>query len=144
MTQTSTQSLARWLNGPGVIAAAPAVALLIASASPTQPAEATSHLERLAAKLEQAKVIHSETTQTIIRILMQPSYDCEQAACSPAIQARNRAARFRLESILATRSVAQHATDDSTTTTVSRSSRSLVAGSGLGGRSPQVLNDCSQ
>jgi hypothetical protein len=106
--------------------------------------EATSQMERLAAKLEQAKVIHSETTETITHLLLQPSYDCEQVACSEAVQARNRAARFRLETILATRSVAEHATDDGTAAAVARSSRSPAAGSGRACRSRQALNDCSQ
>jgi hypothetical protein len=92
----------RWLKGLGtVIASTAAFALFLASGSTNRPLEATVQMERLAVKLEQMKSIHPETAQTIARLVLQPAYDCNQVACSAAVQARNIAARSRLKATVA-------------------------------------------
>jgi hypothetical protein len=84
-----------------VIASAAVLAMFLASGSTNRPLEATVHMERLAVKLQQMKAIHPDTAQTIASLVLQPSYDCNQLACSPAVQVRNSTARSRLKAILA-------------------------------------------
>jgi HAMP domain-containing protein len=95
----------RWLKGMGtIIATTLALALFLASGSAKRPLEATVEMERLAAKLEQMKVIHPETAKTIVSLILQPAYDCNQIACSAAVQTRNSGAQSRLKAILTKRS----------------------------------------
>jgi hypothetical protein len=63
--------------------------------------EATAQMEQLATKLEHAKKIAPETKLEIARLTRLPWYDCKQIACRASLEARNRAARIRLETILA-------------------------------------------
>ena len=63
--------------------------------------EATVQMERLATDLEQAKKIAPETKLEITRLTRQPWYDCNQLACRTALEMRNRAARERLQAVLA-------------------------------------------
>jgi hypothetical protein len=63
--------------------------------------EATVQMERLAAKLERAKKIAPETKLEIDRLIRQPWYDCNQMACTTALERRNRVARVRLQTVLA-------------------------------------------
>jgi len=92
----------RWLKGLGaVIASTLAIGLVLAPESGTRPLEATVQMEKLAAKLEQMKAIHPTTAQAITTLVLQPSYDCHQVVCSPAVQARNSIARARIAATLA-------------------------------------------
>jgi hypothetical protein len=64
--------------------------------------EATVQMERLATKLAHAKTIAPETKLEIARLTQHPWYDCNnQVACRAALEARNSAARARLQTILA-------------------------------------------
>lgn len=91
----------RWLKGMStVIGSVAAVALFLASGGTSRPLEATIQMERLAVKLQQMKAIHPETAQAIASLILQPSYDCDQISCSPAVRARNDTARARLTAIL--------------------------------------------
>jgi hypothetical protein len=92
----------RWLKGLGtVMASTLAVGLVLAPQSKNRPLEATVQLETLAAKLERMTVLHPNTAQTITTLLLQPSHDCHQVVCSPAVQARNNVARSRITATLA-------------------------------------------
>jgi len=92
----------RWLKGLGAaIASTLAIGLLLASESRTRPLEATVQMERLAAKLERMKTVHPNTAQAITALILQPSHDCHQVLCSPAVQARNSVARSRITATLA-------------------------------------------
>ena len=63
--------------------------------------EATVQMERLATDLEHAKKIGPEMRLEIARLTRQPWYDCNQLACRTALEMRNRAARERLQAVLA-------------------------------------------
>lgn len=63
--------------------------------------EATVRMERLAKNLEHAKKIAPATSFEIAELIRQPQYDCNQVACRSALGMRNRAARARLETVLA-------------------------------------------
>jgi hypothetical protein len=63
--------------------------------------EATVQMERLATDLEHAKKIAPETKVEIAQLTHQPWYDCNQLACRAALEMRNRAARERLQAVLA-------------------------------------------
>jgi hypothetical protein len=92
----------RWLKGlGGAIASTLAIGLLLASESKPRPLEATVQMERLAVKLERMKAIHPSTAQAITTLILQPSHDCHQVLCSPAVQARNSVARSRITATLA-------------------------------------------
>jgi len=92
----------RWLKGLGaVIASTLALGLLLTPENRTRPQEATIQMERLAAKLERMKVVHPDTAQTITTLLLQPSHDCHQVVCSPAVQSRNSVVRSRIMATLA-------------------------------------------
>jgi hypothetical protein len=58
-------------------------------------------MERLTAKVEQAKFIHPDTAQAITRFVDQNGYDCDKEVCSTQLQARNRAVRNRLQTLIA-------------------------------------------
>jgi len=92
----------RWLKGlTSVIAATSAVAWIAASANLTRPLEATAQMERLAGKIERAKMLDQETVHEIARLIRQPAYDCNQIACTTQLQARNSAARASLAKAVA-------------------------------------------
>src|SRR5262245_22334013 len=92
----------RGLKGLGAaVASTLAIGLLLASESRTRPLEATVQMERLAAKLERMKTVHPSTAQAITTLLLQPSHDCHQVVCSPAVQARSSVARSRITATLA-------------------------------------------
>jgi hypothetical protein len=64
----------RWLKGLGtIIASTVAFALFLASGSTNRPLEATVQMERLAAKLEQMKVVYPKPPQTIASLILRPS-----------------------------------------------------------------------
>ena len=63
--------------------------------------ESTVRLERLAIELEHTNKIPPETKLEIAKLIHQPWNDCERAACRAEVEIRNRAARNRLEAILA-------------------------------------------
>jgi hypothetical protein len=63
--------------------------------------EATIWMERLATDLEHARKIAPETKLEINRLTRQPWYDCNQLACRTTLEMRNRAARERLQAVLA-------------------------------------------
>ena len=63
--------------------------------------EATVEMERLATKLDHAKKIAPETKLKIVRIINQPWYNCIQISCPTVLETRNRAARERLQAVLA-------------------------------------------
>jgi len=63
--------------------------------------EATVEMERLATKLDHAKKIAPETKLEIARIINQPWYNCIQMACPTVLETRNRAARERLQAVVA-------------------------------------------
>src|SRR5262245_56121766 len=92
----------RWLKGLGAaIASTLAIGLLLASESRTRPLEATIQMERLADKLERMKAVHPNTAQAITTLILQPSHDCHQVVCIPAVQARNSIARALITATLA-------------------------------------------
>ena len=62
--------------------------------------EATVQLERLAKKLESAKVIAPETASEVSRLMQRPRFDCRQTACEAALEERNHAVRSRLKTLL--------------------------------------------
>ena len=92
----------RWLKGGlATIVFSTAAALLWAAGGTARPLEATVQMEQLAAKVEQAKLIHPNTAHAITRYIDQRGYDCDQVACSAQLQARNRAVRNRLKILIA-------------------------------------------
>jgi hypothetical protein len=84
------------------IAVCGTVALLWAAGGTRQPLEATVQMEQLAAKVGHASSIYPDTAREIAQVLALPQYDCDQVACSTALQARNSAARGRLKTLIAT------------------------------------------
>jgi hypothetical protein len=84
-----------------VIMAIFAVAALWSGGGGSYPLEATIQLEQWAARVERRNSIHPNTARRLARILAQPEYDCARTACSAALQARNSAARARLETLIA-------------------------------------------
>jgi N-acetylmuramoyl-L-alanine amidase CwlA len=58
-------------------------------------------MERLAAKVEQTKFINPDTALTITRFVDQNGYDCDNVVCTTQLQARNRAVRDRLKTLIA-------------------------------------------
>jgi hypothetical protein len=63
--------------------------------------ESTVRLERLATELEHANKVPPETKLEIAKLIHQPWTDCERISCRADVEIRNRAARNRLEAILA-------------------------------------------
>jgi hypothetical protein len=91
-----------WLKGGlTAIAVSAAVALFWTVGGTVRPLEATVQMERLTAKVEQAKFIHPDTAHAITRFVDQNGYDCDKVVCSTQLQARNRAVRNRLKTLLA-------------------------------------------
>jgi hypothetical protein len=93
-----------WLTGGfAAVSLSTALVVLWASGAPLRPLEATVQMEQLAAKVEQAAVVHPDTASEIARLMDQRGYDCTQVPCSAKLQARNNAARNRLEMLIATK-----------------------------------------
>lgn len=63
--------------------------------------ESTVRLERLASELEHVNKVPPETKLEIAKLIHQPWTDCERISCRADVEIRNRAARNRLEAILA-------------------------------------------
>jgi hypothetical protein len=91
------------LNGAfAIIAICGTAAFLLWGAHTNRPIAATTiQLERLAARVERARSIHPDIARKLARMLALPEYDCARAACDGALQARNSAARGRLETLIA-------------------------------------------
>jgi hypothetical protein len=91
-----------WLKGGlAAIGVSTAVALSWTIGGPVRPLEAIVQMERMAAKMDQTKFIHPNTAQEITRFIDQHWHDCDKAACSTQLQARNRAARNHLKTLIA-------------------------------------------
>jgi hypothetical protein len=58
-------------------------------------------MEGMAAKVEQTRFIHPNTAQEITRFIDRHWYDCDMAECSTQLQARDRAARNHLKTLIA-------------------------------------------
>jgi hypothetical protein len=92
----------RWLKAlVMVVAASSAVMVSAAIPNPAAPSEATTRMERLAAKIDRAGALDPRTALAIAGLVEQPAYDCAQVACGAQLQARNGAARARLAAALA-------------------------------------------
>jgi hypothetical protein len=74
--------------------------LFWAAGGTARPLEATVQMKQMAAKVEQTKFIHPNTAHAITRYIDQRGYDCDKVACSAQLQARNRAVRTRLETLI--------------------------------------------
>jgi hypothetical protein len=91
-----------WLRrGLAAIAVSVAVALFWNMGGTIRPLEATVQMERLAAKIEQTKVIHPDAARAIMRFADQNGYDCDHVVCNTQLRARNRAARNNLQKLIA-------------------------------------------
>jgi hypothetical protein len=91
----------RWLKGGlATIVFSAAAALFWAAGGMARPLEATVQMEQMAAKVEQTKFIHPNTAHAITRYIDQRWYDCDKVACSAQLQARNRAVRNRLKTLM--------------------------------------------
>ena len=55
----------------------------------------------MAVKLEQTKVVHPDTARAITLFVDQNGYDCDKVICSTQLQARNRAVRDHLKTLIA-------------------------------------------
>jgi hypothetical protein len=98
----------KWLTGSfAAMSLSTILVLLWASGAPLRPLEATVQMEQLAARVEQAAVVHPDTASEIARLMDQHGYDCTQVPCSAKLQARNNAARSRLEMLIATKTAIQ-------------------------------------
>jgi hypothetical protein len=96
----SNRALCGWLF---VVAACCVWAMTTMMTDGTRPIEATLQMERLAEKLESKAEIPVATASAVARMLGQPWYDCRHVACSAELADRNRLARTRLETLLASR-----------------------------------------
>jgi hypothetical protein len=83
------------------VVATSASAWVAASTSLTGPLEATAQMERLAGKIERARMLDRGTVYEIARIMRAPAYDCSQIACRAQLRAQNSAVRARLAKALA-------------------------------------------
>lgn len=92
---------ARLKCGLAAIAAGAAMALFWTVGGTVRPLEATVQMERLTAKVAQAKFIHPDTAHAITRFIDQNGYDCDKVVCGAQLQARNRAIRDRLKTLIA-------------------------------------------
>ena len=63
--------------------------------------EATGQMERLTTILERAKAIGPNAAHEITQLIHQPSYDCNQVACTAALERRNYLAQSKLKALLA-------------------------------------------
>jgi hypothetical protein len=96
-----------WLRrGLAAIAISLAVALFWNVGGTIRPLEATVQMERLAAKMEQTKVIHPDAVRAILRFVDQNGYDCDHVVCNTQLRARNRAVRSNLQKLIAERTPA--------------------------------------
>ena len=93
----------------------------------TQTLEATVRMERLAAKMEHAKSLDLTTASYIERVISQPSYNCNQVTCSKTLEARNRAARNRLRTLMAAKVQDQRIVD--TKPTIDQETEAMTTGS---------------
>lgn len=82
--------------GSGIV-----LALFWINAPATPPIEGTVRLERLAAKLQRARIIPHQTEQEIARLIASAAHDCERIECSPKLAQRNQAVRDQLKLLLA-------------------------------------------
>jgi hypothetical protein len=89
---------ARWLPA---IAPCTAIALAWAGIATPGAAEATARMEQLAGRIEHAGVLHPDTVQQLEQVLHTPQYECGRVHCRPELEARNQAARARLEKAIA-------------------------------------------
>lgn len=96
MTQMTATSTMKTLAG---MAACSAFVVFMASTG-AGPMEATSRMERLAAKIERAQTIQPGAAAEIARLTAKAAYDCTQVSCGRQLTARNREARARLDSSL--------------------------------------------
>ena len=69
--------------------------------------KATAQMERFAENLERVTAIPTKTAREIARVIGQPGYDCNHVTCSAQLKERNRAARAKVSSLLATNEVVQ-------------------------------------
>jgi hypothetical protein len=91
-----------WLKGAlAAIAVIAAASLFWTAGGTVRPLEAIVKMERMAVKLEQTKVIHPDTTRAITLFVDQNGYDCDKVICSTQLQARNRAVRDHLKTLIA-------------------------------------------
>jgi hypothetical protein len=91
-----------WQKGAlAAIAVIAVVTLCWTVGGPRRPLEAAVQMERMAVKLEQIKVIDPDTARAIARFVDQNGYDCDKVICGTQLQARNRAARNRLKTLIA-------------------------------------------
>ena len=92
----------RWLIGVvALFACTGGLLFLIANGSSARPLETTIQLERLAKKVEAVRALPAKTSDELKLLIGQRWYNCEQVACSPEFQTRNRVARDRLLSLIA-------------------------------------------
>src|SRR5262245_50468239 len=84
-----------------VIAVGAVVALLWMAGGTVRPLEATVLMERLTAKVEQTKSIQPDAARAITRFVDQNEFNCDKVVCGAQLQARNRAARNRLKTLIA-------------------------------------------
>jgi hypothetical protein len=83
----------------GICAVVAAIAMV--TDSRTRAVEATAWMERLATDLDRAAGLTPETVDKLAQTIRQPWYDCRHVACDPKLEARNLAARSRLQQALA-------------------------------------------
>jgi hypothetical protein len=96
-----------WLRrGLAAIAVSAAVALFWNVSGTVRPLEATVQMERLAAKVEQTKIVHPDAARAIMRFVDQNGYDCDHVVCNTQLRARNRAVRNNLQKLVAERTPA--------------------------------------
>jgi len=88
----------------GIYATVAVGLVVLASVSAKHPLQATAEMERLAAKVQQTKVIPVETRDVIERVFDGRPYDCSQVSCNAELSARNRVARAALTQALANKS----------------------------------------
>jgi hypothetical protein len=99
----SQRALCGWLF---VVAACCCWAVTMMMTTGTPSVEATLQMERLAAQLERTTAIPAAAANAVARIVGQPGYDCRHVACSAELADRNRTARARLETLLASKAPA--------------------------------------
>src|SRR5262249_16016311 len=92
---------ARLKYWPAAIAIAAVAALLWTAGGTVRPLEATVLMERLTAKVEQTKSIQPDAARALTRAVEQNEFNCDKVVCGTQLQARNRAARNRLKTLIA-------------------------------------------
>jgi hypothetical protein len=96
---TALRAVTRCLMAVGICAAFAMIAMV--TDSRTRAVEATAWMEQLATDLDRAAGLTSQTVDKLARTIRQPWYDCRHVACDPELEARNLAARSRLQQALA-------------------------------------------